>query len=258
MLMTKLSVVIITFNEARNIARCLESVKAVADEIVVVDSFSTDNTEAICQSFGVTFKKEKWRGYSEQKNYAHQLATHNWILSLDADEALSETLQKSIIQWKNLPNPAFAKFNRLTNYCGQWIKHCGWYPDPKLRIFNKTRAKWQGAVHEQLIFDKNTKVISLKGDLLHYSYYTIDEHIAQTNRFSTIGARQIFEKRKKIAFIKLLISPPAKFLRNYVLNRGFLDGYYGYVICRISALQTFLKYFKAWQMQRETRETQNP
>jgi len=225
---------------------------------VVVDSYSTDNTEAICQSFGVTFVKQTWKGYSEQKNYANRLAKNDWILSIDADEALSETLEKSIINWKKLTKPGFAKFNRLTNYCGQWIRHCGWYPDPKLRIFDKKRATWQGEVHEQLVFENNTPVVSLKGDLLHYSYYTVDEHIAQTNRFSTIGARQLFEQRKKVQFVQILISPPAKFLRNYVLNRGFLDGYYGYVICRISALQTFLKYFKAWQMQRETREIQSP
>jgi glycosyltransferase involved in cell wall biosynthesis len=252
--MTKLSVVIITFNEERNIARCLDSVKAVADEIVVVDSFSTDRTREISGKHQVRFFEEKWRGYSGQKNHGHQLAENEWILSIDADEALSEALQKAIIQWKNQPQPVFAKFNRLTNYCGKWIRHCGWYPDPKLRIFNKTQACWEGEVHEQLVYKKDLPVIHLKGDMLHYSYYSIEEHIAQTNKFSSIGARQLVSKGKKIPFSKTLINPSVKFFRNYILKLGFLDGFYGFFICRMAALQTFLKYSKARQMQKEKKK----
>ncbi len=249
--MTKLSVVIITLNEERNIARCLESVKAVADEIVVVDSFSTDRTREICETYNARFFMEKWRGYSGQKNYGHQLAGNEWILSIDADEALSEGLQKAITHWKNQPQPVFAKFNRLTNYCGKWIRHCGWYPDPKLRIFNKMQAFWEGEVHEKLVYNKNLPVIHLKGDMLHYSYYSIEEHIAQTNKFSSIGARQLVNKGKKIPLSKTLVNPSVKFFRNYILKLGFLDGFYGFFICRMAALQTFLKYSKARQIQKE-------
>lgn len=249
--MPKLSAVIITCNEERNIGRCLESVNEIADEIVVVDSHSTDNTKQICESFGVQFFQVTWKGYSGQKNYAHALASNNWILSIDADEAISVELKKSILEWKNLPDPQFASFNRLTNYCGQWIRHCGWYPDTKLRIFNKTKAEWKGEVHEILAFDKSIRIRHLSGDMLHYSYYSIEEHIAQTNKFSTIGARQLIENGGRVSFLKVLINPTVKFIRKYFFNFGFFDGYNGYVICRISALQTFLKYFKAWQMQQQ-------
>jgi glycosyltransferase involved in cell wall biosynthesis len=253
--MPKLTIVIITFNEERNIGRCLESVKEIADEIVVVDSLSTDSTKQICESFGVNFFPVSWKGYSGQKNYAHALATNNWILSIDADEAISEELKKSIVEWKKLPDPQFASFNRLTNYCGQWIRHCGWYPDTKLRIFDKTRASWKGEVHENLVYDKSIRVVHLSGDLLHYSYYSVEEHIAQTNKFSTIGAQQLVERGRKVSFLKVVINPMVKFIRKYFFNLGFLDGYNGFVICRISALQTFLKYFKAWQMQHQSSNT---
>ena len=146
--MTKLSVVIITYNEERNIARCLESIKDIADEIVVVDSRSTDGTREICRRYGAKFFPEDWKNYSEQKNHGNRLATNDWILSIDADEEVSGELRRSIVEWKRLDAPVFACFNRLTNYCGKWIRHCGWYPDPKLRIFDATRAKWVGDVHE--------------------------------------------------------------------------------------------------------------
>jgi glycosyltransferase involved in cell wall biosynthesis len=256
--MPKLSAVIITFNEERNIGRCLVSVIDIADEIVVVDSLSTDSTKQICESFGVQFFPVSWKGYSGQKNYAHALASNNWILSIDADEAISDELKKSILEWKKLPNPQYASFNRLTNYCGQWIRHCGWYPDAKLRIFDKTKAMWKGDVHEKLIYDKSIAVRHLTGDLLHYSYYSVEEHIAQTNKFSTIGAQQLVENGKRVSFLKVVINPMVKFIRKYFFNLGFLDGYNGFVICRISALQTFLKYFKAWQMQQQKLKTPQP
>jgi len=255
---TKLSAVIITFNEERNIGRCLTSLEGVADEIVVVDSLSSDKTREICESFEVKFFTEKWRGYSEQKNYANSLAVNDWVLSVDADEAVSEDLKLSILKWKSSEKPGFARFNRLTNYCGQWIRHCGWYPDTKLRIFDKRQAHWQGDVHERLKFDNNIKVEFLNGDLLHYSYYSVDEHVAQTNKFSTLAARELVKKGKEILFFKILVSPAAKFLRKYFLNLGFLDGYYGYFICRMAALQTFLKYFKARQMQHQQKQDPKP
>lgn len=248
--MIKLSAVIITLNEQRNIGRCLESLAGIADEIVVLDSGSKDDTRKICENYNVRFFTEKWKGYSQQKNTANHLAANNWILSIDADEALSPELKQSILNWKNAGKEEFAKFNRLTSYCGQWIRHCGWYPDPKIRIFDKTKAFWKGEVHEQLSFDSDINIKYLNGDLLHYSYYSVDEHIAQTNKFSTLAARQLIDENQPVTFLKVLIKPSAKFIRNYFLNLGFLDGFNGYVICRISALQTFLKYFKAWQMKR--------
>jgi glycosyltransferase involved in cell wall biosynthesis len=256
--MTKLSVVIITLNEERNIGRCLQSVKDIADEMLVVDSFSTDRTREICESFGAKFIAVKWKGYSGQKNHGNRLAAHDWILSVDADEALSDELRSAIVEWKKSPVPAFARFNRLTNYCGKWIRYCGWYPDQKLRIFNRKLALWEGEVHEKLHYDRNIAVTHLKGDLLHYSYYTMEEHIAQTNKFSSIGAKQLVERGKKVHAAKLAISPAVKFFRNYVLKRGFMDGYHGYMICRMAALHTFLKYAKARHLQQLKKAERTP
>ena len=242
--MVPLSVVIITHNEERNIGRCLQSVVEIADEVIVVDSYSTDKTPQICQSFDISFHQETWRGYSDQKNYANSLATYNWIISIDADEAISEELEQSILKWKTLPEPPFASFNRLTNYCGNWIKHSGWYPDTKIRIFDKTRAFWKGEIHETLVFDKSIQVKKLSGDLHHYSYYTLDDHYRQVEHFTNILAKTQFEQGKRAGIITLYLSPVVKFLRDYVLKLGILDGGAGFTISRISAYATFRKYKK--------------
>lgn len=241
--MLQLSVVIITFNEELNIKRCLESIQGIADDIVVVDSFSKDKTEEICKNFNVRFIQRKWEGYSNTKNFANDQAQHNWILSLDADEALSEELKKSILELKKKSSAGTYKFNRLTNYCGKWIKHCGWYPDTKTRIFDKRTANWQGKIHEQLIFSGSPAVL-LKGDCLHYSYYTLDQHYRQSDKFSTLAAQSLFEKGKRASIIKLWFSPVVKFFNDYLLKLGFLDGTAGYIICKISAYTTYLKYKK--------------
>ncbi len=249
--MIKLSVVIITFNEERNISRCLDSVKDVADEIVVVDSFSTDKTREICESRNVRFIEHKFEGHIEQKNYAMNQASYDYILSLDADEALSDELKTSILEVKKDWTHDGYTFNRFTNYCGKWIRHSGWYPDVKLRLWDRRKGKWQGVnPHDKCVLEPGAKVKHLKGDLLHYSYYTIEEHILQANKFSTIAAEQLVKKKKHVPFIKVLINPFFKFLRNYFLKAGFLDGYYGFIICTITAHETFQKYAKAWHLAR--------
>lgn len=240
----QLSVVIITFNEEKNIERCLNSVKAVADEIVVIDSFSTDKTKEICNKHGVTFIEKEWEGYSGSKNFGNDKASNNWVLSLDADEALSEKLIDSIVNFKKNPNSCCGKFSRLTNYCGSWIKHGGWYPDAKIRIFDKTIAKWDGSIHEELVFSTPTAVNYLAGDCLHYSYYSLEQHYAQAEKFTSIAAQDLFEKGKKLSFIKLYFSPIIKFLRDYIFKLGFLDGAAGFTVARISAYATYLKYAK--------------
>lgn len=242
--MVKLSVVIITLNEEKNIRKCLNSLVSISDDIVIIDSNSTDSTEAICNEFdNIRFVKHKWEGYSKTKNYGNTLAKYNYILSIDADEVLSDELKKSIENIDKL-NGAY-QFNRMTNYCGTWIKHCGWYPDIKLRIFNKNEIFWEGDfVHETLAIPSNININFLQGDLFHYSYHTIEDHYSQIEKYSTLHAQKMLTANKKATFIKLYISPLFKFIRTYFLQLGFLDGIAGFKISLISARAVKLKYHK--------------
>lgn len=244
--MIKLSAVIITYNEEHNIERCLQSLQDVADEIIVLDSFSTDKTEEICKKNNVKFRQHKFDNYTKQKNRAAEYAKHNFVLSLDADEALSEQLKQSI---KQIPeNQLFDAydFNRLNIYCGKPIKHTSWYPDKKIRLWNKQKGKWTGdKIHEVVEIDKNAKIRFLEGDLLHYSFNSIEEHIKQANKFSSISAEQIHENEEKLLILKAFVNPSFRFIKNYFLKLGFLEGYTGFLISIIIAFETFLKYSKA-------------
>jgi glycosyltransferase involved in cell wall biosynthesis len=248
---TKISAVIITFNEEKNIERCLLSLQNVADEIFVVDSFSTDKTEEICTKYQVRFIKNHFEGHIQQKNFAMEQSKYKYVLSLDADEALDEELKKSILSAKsNLENYSAYSFNRLTNYCGQWIKHCGWYPDKKIRLWDKTKGKWGGInPHDSVIMNvEKNQIHHLKGDLLHYSYYTIDEHRIQSIKFARISAQADFERGKKTNLLLVYIKPIIKFIGDYFIRLGILDGKNGYVICKISAHAKYLKYLKLMQL----------
>lgn len=254
--MNKISAVIITLNEEKNIGRCLESLRGIADEIVIVDSFSTDNTEAICRSYGARFVQQAWLGYGKQKNFAAELAQYDYILSLDADEALSDELKAAILSAKNNPMADAYTLNRRTNYCGKWIYHCGWYPDKKIRLWRKGKAQWTTPrVHETLQLESNAVVQSLSGDILHYTYYTIAEHIQVANKYTTLVAEEYFQRDKKADFVKIYLNPAFSFFRDYFLRLGILDGYYGFVICMVAAFSTFLKYAKLKQIQ-ENRNAQ--
>lgn len=239
-----LSVVIITQNEERNILRCLESVKDVADQVIVVDSGSTDATESIVKDFGATFVHHDWEGYALQKNFAESLASGDFILSIDADEALSDELKLSVAKLKSdgFGQNEVYEVKRLTNFCGNWIHHCGWYPDSKIRIYSRGTSRWDGLVHESLIFSHNPKVVPLRGDLLHYSYYSVAEFISRQDHYSTLAAQK--ERGKKVSIAKLVFKPMWKFLRDYLFRLGFLDGKSGYIICRTNAYYTFMKYAK--------------
>ncbi len=248
--MIKLTVAIITLNEEKKIRRCLESLEDIADEILVVDSFSTDQTESICQEFGVRFIKNKFEGFIEQKNFALQSATHDYVLSLDADEALSPQLLAEIRKIKNNWLNNGYTFNRLTNYSGKFIYHCGWYPDIKLRLVKKSEASWQGVnPHDLLRMNANQETFHLSGDLLHFSYDSITAHIAQTNKFSTIAAYAAFKEGQRSSIFKIITRPILKFLRDYFLKLGFLDGKYGFIICFINALYSLLKFSKLHELQ---------
>jgi len=243
--MVQFSAVIITYNEERNIARCLDSVKDVAAEIVVVDSFSNDKTEEICRGYGVRFIQNSFRGHIEQKNFALDQARHDFVLSLDADEALSSTLINALRNLPDVPLVDGYSFNRLSNYCGKWIKHGSWYPDVKMRLFNRNRTRWSGInPHDKAEFTQAGKCKHLEGDILHYTYNTVEEHIGKLDYFSTIAAKAYYERGKKASLFNLWINPSFAFFRDYFLRLGFLDGYYGWLIARLTAYYTFQKYAK--------------
>lgn len=246
--MIKLSVVIITLNEEKNIGRCLESVKDIADEVLVVDSLSTDNTREICETHGVRFVEQKFLGYVEQKNFALNLATHDHILSLDADESLSVELALEIKKIKSHFEGSGYKFNRLTQYNGHWVRHCGWYPDTKLRLIQKSKGRWFGNNPHDCLEVEGT-VTNLSGDLLHYSYDSISSHVQQTNKFTTIEATSLFAMGKRATVMKLVTRPPFQFFKDYFLKLGILDGRYGFVICFINALYVLLKYAKMMDLE---------
>ena len=235
-----LSAVIITYNEERNIERCINSLKPVVEEIIVIDSYSSDNTRNICESLNVKFHQIKWRGYSETKNYGHELAEHPYILSIDADESLSDELQNSIVKLRKKGMEACYSFNRLSNYCGNWVKHCGWYPDVKVRIFPK-QVKWKGEIHEELQL-KGMEIIHLKGDLYHYTYYNHKEHKDRADKYSVLTAQKMFEKGKKAGWLKPELSAFFKFISIYFFKLGFADGKAGWHIARISAASNKVKY----------------
>lgn len=244
--MPQLSVVIITYNEEKNIDRCLQSVKAIADDIVVLDSFSTDKTKDIAESHGARFFQHAFDGHIQQKNRAITYAKYPHILSLDADEALEDILKQSILAAKNNWIYDGYYMNRLTNYCGHWVKHCNWYPDKKLRLWDSRKGKWCGInPHDKYeLFDGDKKTSHLKGDILHYSYYTIDDHYKQVEYFTTIASKALFEAGKKAPWFKLIVNPVAKFVDHYLLHLGFLDGKAGFSISKISAYAAYLKYKK--------------
>jgi glycosyltransferase involved in cell wall biosynthesis len=250
----KISAVIITFNEEQNIGRCLDSVNEVADEIVVVDSFSADKTEQICSDKGVDFIQHPFEGHIEQKNFAMSRANYDHILSLDADEALSEALEESIIDAKNNWRHDGYSFNRRTNYCGRWIRYCGWYPDKKLRLWDRRKGRWGGVdPHDKVIMEKNSPTSHLQGDLLHYSYHTIREHVSQMNKFSDIAARVASERGRRSNLITdILLNPLLTFTKKYFIKLGVLDGYYGFVISINSAFGKFLKYIKLRELNRNS------
>jgi glycosyltransferase involved in cell wall biosynthesis len=245
----KISVVIVTLNEEKNIARCLLSVQKIADEILVVDSFSTDRTEEICKAHNVRFIQHGFIGFVEHKSWAASQATYDHLLCLDGDEALSEELQESILMVKSNWRHAGYRFNRLANYCGKWIRHGGWYPDIKLRLWDRRQGYIGGTnPHERIILNPGAECRHLRGDLLHYAFDTISEHLLLADKYSDVKAKGMFNRQKKAGWLNLFLNPLFKFLRDYLLKLGFLDGFYGFVICIIGAQSNFFKYAKLKQM----------
>jgi len=239
--MIDFSIVIITYNEEKNIKRCLDSVKGLTDDIVVVDSGSTDNTKVICDKYNVRFYVNSFVDYSSQKNFANSLAKYDYVLSLDADECLSPELAASINEIKEFGNNTVFTFNRLNYHCGKAVKYCGWYPDKKERFWNRHSGQWSGTIHEKFVFENKPVFVHLKGDLLHYTYNTKEEHLIQAKKFAYLNAEQDFKSGRKAFFPIPYIAYVLRLCSIYLLKFGFLDGKTGFFIAKVSAYATFLR-----------------
>ena len=247
--MQKISAIIITKNEEMFIEECLRSLSNVADEIIVVDSFSVDATEDICRKYKVQFVQHAFTGYMDQKNYAVSLAANRFILSLDADEALSQELRDSILELKkNFRHDGYL-FNRLSNFCGQWIRHSSLYPDRQLRLFDSTKGSWGYInVHEKVKMKPGSRIKKVKGDLLHWPCIAPGELSEKVEHYSDIAAREYFKAGKKAYFFTGAIHGIWRFFLSYIVHLGFLDGRNGYIICSLNAYSSYLKYRKLRQL----------
>lgn len=243
----KITATIITLNEERKIVRCIESLRC-CDEIVILDSGSVDRTVELAEKLGVRVVEGGWMGYAAQKNRAAEHAAHDWILSLDADEALSEALEGEI--WNLKKNgPRFDAYTmpRMAQYLGKWIVHSGWYPDRKVRLYDRGKAKWAGDfVHESVKVDG--KVGRLESNILHFTCDSISEHVKTMERYTTLAAQEIASRKEKVGAGKLIVSPPWTFFKTYFLQLGFLDGVEGLILAYMAAFYTFVKYAKARNM----------
>jgi glycosyltransferase involved in cell wall biosynthesis len=243
----KISAAIITSNEERNVPRVIESLRC-CDEILVLDSGSNDRTVEIAQKLGARVEEASWHGYAAQKNIAAELAANDWVLSLDADESLSEALEAEIWQIKK-SGPEFDGYTvpRLAQYLGRWILHSGWYPDRKIRLFDRRKARWIGEfVHESVTVDGT--VGHLKSNLLHFTCDSLSEHLRTLDSYTTLAAQELVVRGQAIGVGKLLLDPLWTFLRTYLLKLGFLDGPEGLTIAYMASFYNFIKYSKARSM----------
>ena len=246
----KITATIITLNEERNIARAIESLRC-CDQIVVLDSGSVDRTVELAAKLGAVVVEDCWHGYANQKNLVAEHAGNDWILSLDADEALSEGLEGEIWNLKK-HGPAYDAYTvpRMAQYMGRWILHGGWYPDRKVRLYNRQKGKWQGEfVHETV--KVAGRVGHLESNLLHFTCESLSEHLRTMDRYTTLAAEELVSRKARIGLGNLIVDPAWTFVRSYFLQRGFLDGVEGLTIAHMAAIYTFLKYAKARNMSSE-------
>lgn len=244
----KISACVTTFNEERNIQRCLASL-GWCDEIVVVDSFSTDRTVELCRAFTPRVYQHQWLGYIGQKNLIRRMANHPWILFIDADEEVSPELHHEIEAELAHHDASIAgyQFPRMVNYIGRWIRHGEWYPDIKLRLFLKDRGRSGGQEpHDQVFVNGGVK--TLKGHLWHYTYDDMHDHLETMNRFSSITAQEKFRAGSSFRWVDFLLRPPFRFLKAYLVRGGFLDGRRGFLIALIAAFGVCMKYAKLWEL----------
>jgi glycosyltransferase involved in cell wall biosynthesis len=240
----EISAVIITYNEGPRLEGALKSLAGLASEIIVVDCFSTDNTVKIARKYTDRVFERAWTNFADQKNFANGTASHPWILSLDADERVSPELSAEIMELKKTESRCSGfSIPREVFYLGRWIRHSGWYPDRKLRLFRKDKARWEGEyVHEALVVEG--QVGKLKGSIHHFTYQNIAEHLVRINKFSDLGAQKLYAQNKKCRWYHLLFLPFFRFLRAYIWKRGFLDGFAGLVISVLTGYGIFARYAK--------------
>lgn len=238
-----LSVVIITKNEGHIIGTTLQSLQGISNDIIIVDSGSTDNTIAIANSFGASIMETAWDGYGQNKNKGIEAAKHNWILNLDADEAIDATLYKAIQQLQLPDENTVYKF-KFKNFFGKkWIRFGEWAGDKHIRLFNRKKVRWNtAAVHEGLTLTQQEKIILLPGNVLHYTTHSIDEYINKTVVYAKLNAQKYMQQGKQAGFFKLHLAPGLTFLQHYIVRLGFLDGWEGFLIAKTTAWYTFLKY----------------
>jgi len=243
----KITATIITLNEERNVARAIESLPC-CDEILIVDSGSTDRTVELAEKLGARVLEAGWLGYAAQKNWAAEHASHEWILSLDADEALSEALEAEIWSLKKSgPQCDAYTMPRLARYLGRWILHSGWYPDRKVRLYDRRKARWVGDfVHESV--QVGGRVGHLESCILHFTCDSLSEHLRTLDRYTTLAAQEIVARKMKVPLWRLILDPAWTFVKTYIVQRGFLDGPEGLTIAHMAAFYTFLKYSKARNM----------
>jgi len=243
----KISAAVVCFNEEKNIERCLKSLEW-ADEIVVVDSFSTDNTVSICRKYTDRVYQRKWPGINKQKEFAVSLTKNEWVFVLDADEEVSKELRNEIRKRLEADDGRYDGYmiKRHTYYLGRWINHGGWYPDYKLRLFKKSKARFVGEdPHDKVAV--LGKVGKLKGDIYHYTYEDISHHLRTINSFSDVVSENMLKKKERFLLPKMLLKPPIKFFETYIYKLGFLDGIPGLIISILSSYYVFLKYAKLWE-----------
>src|SRR3954467_2066922 len=240
----KITATIITQDEERNIVRAIESLRC-CDEILILDSGSTDRTVELATNLGVRVIEPGWRGFAGQKNWAAEQAANDWILSLDADEALSEALEAEIWNLKKT-GPRYDAYTmpRLARYLGRWILHSGWYPDRKVRLYHREKAKWVGEfVHESV--QVRGRVGHLDSNILHFTCDSLSEHLKTLDRYTTLAAQEIAARRVEVPLYRMILDPMWTFVKSYIVQRGFLDGLEGLTIAYMAAFYTFLKYSKA-------------
>ena len=241
--MPGITATIITLNEEDRIAEAIASLSC-CDEVVVVDSGSTDRTREIASQRGARVVQRAWPGYSKQKNFAAEQASYDWILSIDADERLSVELADSIVEWKRQTSSTAAlSMPRKAFYMGRWINHSGWYPDRKIRLYDRTRCHWEGDfVHERM--KVNGAIGSLKGDILHFPYRDWNDHLRRIEKYTALAAQAAQRTGRRSNIVKLVIAPPFTFIKSFFLHAGFLDGWRGLAIAYMGARYVFLREFR--------------